>query len=104
MQVAVRTVAIGLAVLAVTLLSIAGLLALARGPGTTSTTGTIVSIEDVPTGKVVCIRGESAEQIACGEVVQAQTPERLAGLDVGACAYIEVSRGAALQLEERSCD
>jgi len=98
-----RVVGIGAAVLVAVVHGVLSLLALARGPGSDSATGEVVSITAVSTGKVVCVRDDASGRTRCGEVSQADLPERLDSVEVGGCAYIKVARDAALKLERRPC-
>lgn len=98
-----RLGALGAAILAAVAVGVLGILALARGPGSDSATGKVVSITTVATGKVVCVLDNESDRIRCGEVSRADLPERADSVEVGGCAYIKVSRDAALKLERRSC-
>lgn len=98
-----RRVGIGAAVVAVIAIGVLSLLALARGPGSDSATGEVISITDVATGKVVCVRDDDSRRTRCGEVSEPDLPERLHSVEVGGCAYIKVARDAALELERRPC-
>ena len=95
-------VGVGLAVLAAAAVSVVSLLAFARG-GSESATGRVISVETVATGTVVCVRDDDSGRIRCGEVVEADLPDRLGSVEVGDCAYIKVGRGAALKFERRPC-
>lgn len=98
-----RVVAIGIALLAVIAVGMLSLLALARGPGSETATGHVISISDVATGKVVCVRDDQSGRTRCGEVSEADLPERLDAVEVGGCAYIKVAREVAIELERRAC-
>jgi hypothetical protein len=98
-----RLVWIGAAVLAAVAVGVLSLLALARGPGSESATGRVVSISTVATGKVVCVRDDESRRTRCGEVTRPDLPERLNSVAVGGCAYIKVSQDAALELDRRTC-
>lgn len=74
-----------------------------RGPGSDSATGEVVSITDVPGGEVVCVRDDDSGRTRCGEVSESDTPGRFGSVEVGGCAYIEVARDAAIELEHRAC-
>ena len=86
-------------VVAVVALSVGGVLALAHGPGTQSAAGKVASISAVRTGYDVCVQDAKSGRKRCGWV----SASRLSGIQVGGCAYIKVTRGAALSLAPRTC-
>lgn len=98
-----RAFTICVALLAAVTIGVLSLLALARGPGSESATGRVVSISAVATGKVVCVRGDDGGRARCGEVSRVDLPEGLDSVQVGRCAYIKISRDAAVKLERRTC-
>lgn len=98
-----RLFGIGAAVLVVVAVGVLSLLALARGPGSDSATGRVVSITTGAAGKVVCVRDNESDRTRCGEESDANLPERLDSVEVGGCANIKISRVAALRLEGRPC-
>ena len=80
-----------------------GLWALAGGNGSERATGRVVSVTAVATGKVVCVRDSGSSKLSCGEISRRDLPQRLQGVEAGGCAFIKVARGAAVELERRSC-
>jgi hypothetical protein len=63
-----------------------------------SVTGKVVSVTTVSTGKVVCVVDAGGKR-ECGEVSRPDRPS----VEVGECAYIRVTRGAAIKLKLRPC-
>lgn len=99
-----RRVGVAIAVVAVIAIGVLSLLALARGSGSDSATGEVISITEVATGKLVCVRDDDSGRTRCGEVSKPDLPGQLDAVEVDGCAYIKVARDAALELERRPCN
>ena len=98
-----RVAVVAIAMVAV-IASVLGLWAMASGDGAKAASGAVVVLDGSGALTRICVDDAASGQRLCGDVSGSPAAAAVEQLQLGDCAAVRVTRGAAMQIQKFSCD